>query len=45
MKAIQVHEFGSPDVLKLEDVAEPIPAPGQVVMRVKAIGVNPLEAV
>lgn len=45
MKAIQVHEFGSPDVLKLEDVADPIPAPGQVVMRVKAIGVNPLEAV
>jgi NADPH2:quinone reductase len=45
MKAIQVHEFGAPDVLKLEDVADPIPAPGQVVMRVKAIGVNPLEAV
>lgn len=45
MKAIRVHEFGSPDVLKLEEVADPIPAHRQVMIRVKAIGVNPLEAV
>ena len=43
MKAIRVHEFGDPEVLKLEDVPDPSPGPGQVVVRVRAIGVNPVE--
>jgi NADPH2:quinone reductase len=43
MKAIRVHEFGEPEVLKLEDVPDPKPGPGQVVVRVRAIGVNPVE--
>ena len=44
MKAIRVHEFGGPEVLKLEEVPDPQPGPGQVVVRVHAAGVNPVEA-
>jgi NADPH2:quinone reductase len=43
MKAIRVHEFGPPEVMKLEDVPDPLPDPGQVVVRVHAAGVNPVE--
>ena len=43
MKAIRVHEFGGPDVLKLEDVPDPQPSPGQVLVRIHGIGVNPVE--
>lgn len=43
MKAIRVHEFGDPSVLKLEEVPTPKPGPGQVLVRVDAIGVNPVE--
>jgi NADPH:quinone reductase len=43
MKAIRVHEFGAPDVMHLEEVPEPKPAGGQVVVRVRAAGVNPVE--
>ena len=43
MKSIRVHEFGAPEVLKLEDVTKPIPGKGEVVVAVKAIGVNPVE--
>jgi NADPH2:quinone reductase len=43
MKAIVVKEFGGPDVLKLEDVRDPTPAPGQLLIRVQAVGVNPVE--
>ena len=44
MKAIRVHQFGGPEVLKLEEVPDPVAGPGQVVVDVKAIGVNPVEA-
>jgi NADPH2:quinone reductase len=44
MKAIRVHEFGGPDVLRLEEVPEPTPGQGEVVVRTRAIGVNPVEA-
>jgi NADPH:quinone reductase len=44
MKAIRINEFGGPEVLKLEDVPEPHPGPGQVVVQVKAVGINPYEA-
>jgi NADPH2:quinone reductase len=43
MKAILVHGFGGPEVLKLEDVPAPRPAGGQVLVRVKATGVNPYD--
>jgi NADPH2:quinone reductase len=43
MKAIVVKEFGGPDVMKLEDVRDPTPAPGQLLIRVQAVGVNPVE--
>jgi NADPH:quinone reductase len=43
MKAIRVHQFGEPDVLKLEEVPDPMPGPAQVVVRIKAVGVNPVE--
>jgi NADPH2:quinone reductase len=44
LKAIRVHEFGGPEVMKLEEVSDLVAAPGQVVIDVKAIGVNPVEA-
>jgi len=44
MKAIRVREFGPPEVLKLEDVPDVTPGPKQVVVRVKAAGVNPVDA-
>src|SRR5437016_11339079 len=43
MKAIRVHQNGEPDVLKLEEVPDPKPMPGQAVVKVHAIGVNPVE--
>lgn len=43
MKAIRVHQFGEPDVLKLEEVPDPTPGEGQIVVRVHAAGVNPVE--
>ena len=43
MKAIVVREFGGPGVLKLEEVPDPSPARGQVLVRVKALGVNPVD--
>jgi len=43
MKAIRVHDYGGPQVLRLEDVPEPKAGPGQVVVRVKAVGVNPVD--
>jgi NADPH:quinone reductase len=43
MKAIRVHEFGEPEVLRLEEVPAPRPGAGQVLVRMHAIGVNPVE--
>jgi len=43
MKAIRVHEFGGPEVLRLEEVADLTPGPGQVAVRIHAAGVNPVE--
>src|SRR5688572_30633060 len=43
MKAIRIHGFGGPEVMKLEDVSDPAPGPGQVLVVNKAIGVNPVD--
>lgn len=43
MRAIMVHEFGPPEVMRLEELPDPIPGPGQLLIRVKAIGVNPVD--
>jgi len=43
MKAIRVYQTGEPDVMRLEDVPEPKPADDQVLVRIRAIGVNPVE--
>ncbi len=43
MKVILVHEFGGPEVLKLEEVPTPKPAGGQVLVRIHAAGVNPYD--
>jgi NADPH2:quinone reductase len=43
MKAIRVHEYGGPEVLKLEEVPDLNAGPGQVLVRVKAVGVNPVD--
>ena len=43
MKAIRVHQFGGPEVLRLEAVPTPVPGPGQVLVSVQAAGVNPVD--
>jgi len=43
MKAIRAHSFGGPEVLRLDDVPDPAPGPGQILARVHAIGVNPYD--
>jgi NADPH:quinone reductase len=43
VKAIQVHETGSADVLRLEEVPDPRPGPGEALIRVEAIGLNFIE--
>src|SRR6478752_5707365 len=43
MKAIRVYTFGEPDVLKYEDAPDLKPGSGQVLVRVRAVGVNPVE--
>ena len=40
MKAIVFHEFGPPEVLRLEDVATPTPGAGEVLLKVHAVSVN-----
>ena len=44
MKAIRVREGGGPEVMKLEEVADPKPGASEVVVRVHAVGVNPVDA-
>ncbi len=43
MKAIQVHQFGGPEVLTVHEIPTPTPGPGEVLVRVRAAGVNPYD--
>jgi NADPH:quinone reductase-like Zn-dependent oxidoreductase len=43
MKAIRIHQYGGPEELKLEDVPRPQPGAGEVLIRVHAAGVNPID--
>lgn len=43
MKAIRVHEFGGPEVMKLEEVPELRTSNSQVLVRIRAVGVNPVD--
>ena len=43
MRAIRQHEFGGPEVLRLEEVPDPTPGPGQVRIRVEAAGIHRLD--
>lgn len=44
MRAAVVREFGGPEQLRLAEVADPVPGPGQVLVTVHAAGVNPVDA-
>ena len=41
MKAVRLHKFGGPDVLRYEDAPKPEAKPGEVLVRVQAVGLNP----
>lgn len=43
MKAVVVHQYGGPEVLKFEDYPDPVPGPGKVLVRVAATSVNPID--
>lgn len=43
MKAVVVHQYGGPEVLKFEDYPDPVPGPGEVLVRVAATSVNPID--
>jgi NADPH:quinone reductase-like Zn-dependent oxidoreductase len=43
MKAVVVHKYGGPEVLKFEDYPNPVPGAGEVLVRVAAASVNPLD--
>jgi len=43
MKAVRIHEFGAVDVLNYEDVERPEPQAGEVLVRVQAVGINPID--
>jgi NADPH:quinone reductase len=43
VKAIRVHKLGDPEVMQLEELPDPEPGSGEVVVYVKAIGVNPVD--
>lgn len=43
MKAVQLSRFGAPDVLEIIELPRPIPGPGQVLIRIRAAGINYFE--
>ncbi len=43
MKAIRISEFGGPEVMNVEDIEQPLPAPDELLVKVYASGVNPVD--
>ncbi len=43
MKAVRIHEFGGPEVMKTEDIERPVPAADEILVKVYASGVNPVD--
>jgi NADPH:quinone reductase-like Zn-dependent oxidoreductase len=43
MKAVRIHEYGGPEVLRYEDASRPEAGPGEILIRVHAAGVNPVD--
>src|SRR5438045_8583043 len=43
MKAVVVHQYGGPEVLKFEEYPDPVPSAGEVLVRVAATSVNPID--
>ena len=43
MRALRIHAYGGPEVLRLEEAPKPVPAAGQVVVKVRAASVNPID--
>lgn len=43
MKAVRIHQFGGPEVMKLEEIDRPVPAPDEILVKVYASGVNPVD--
>jgi NADPH:quinone reductase-like Zn-dependent oxidoreductase len=43
MKAVRIHAYGGPEVLRYEDAPKPTPAAGDVLVRVHAAGINPVD--
>ncbi len=40
MKAVVIHRFGGPEVLSFEDVPDPAPGPGEIVVKVHAVSAH-----
>jgi NADPH:quinone reductase-like Zn-dependent oxidoreductase len=43
MKAVRIHRFGGPDVLELEEIPGPLPGENDLLVRVHATSVNPVD--
>ena len=43
MRAAVIHEYGTPDVLKIEEIPDPVPGPKEVLIRVHASSINPID--
>lgn len=43
MKAVRYHEYGGPEALRVEQVPKPKPSPGQILVRIHAASVNPVD--
>ncbi|HUA10005.1 MAG TPA: NADP-dependent oxidoreductase [Candidatus Acidoferrales bacterium] len=45
MKAAVIHQYGGPEVLEYEDVPDPVPGPGEVLVKVAAASINPIDII
>lgn len=43
MKAAVIHQYGGPEVLKYEDAPDPVPGPSEVLVKVSAASINPID--